>query len=83
MHLVNKVGGIANDQERAITVYVVLPVVQVIVVLERQVEPPVFRLKEKATGLEVGSLYVGDISKVDNHRHGSGLEGMKMRLSRH
>ena len=82
MYLVNKVGGIADTHERAARVDVILPTVQLLVVLERQVEPLVLRLEKKAIGFEVDPLYVGDISKADDSRRGASLERMKMRLSR-
>jgi hypothetical protein len=82
MYLVDKVGRVADTHKRAARVDVILPTVQLLVVLERQVEPLVLRLEKKAIGLEVDPLYVGNISKVDGSRHGAGLEGMKMWLSR-
>ena len=82
MHLVDKVGGVADTHERAARVDVILPTVQLLVVLERQVEPLVLRLKKKAIRLEVDPLNVCDISKIDSSRHWAGLERMKIRLSR-
>lgn len=77
MHLVNKVGRVADTHERTARVDVILPTVQLLVVLERQVEPFILRLEEEAIGLEVDPLDVGDISKVDVSRCGAGLRGGK------
>ena len=82
MYLVDKVGRIADTHEGAAGVNVILPTVQLLVVLERQVEPLVLGFEKKAIGLEVDPLYVCNISKVDGSRHGAGLEGMKISLSR-
>ena len=82
MHLVNKVGRVADTHERAARVDVILPTVQLLVVLERQMEPLVLRLEKKTIGLEVDPLYVGDISEVDGSGCGAGLGRMKMLLSR-
>jgi hypothetical protein len=82
MYLVNKVGRVADTHKRAARVDVILPTVQLLIVLERQVEPLVLCFKEKAIGLEVDPLDVGDISKVDGSRGGAGLERVKMWLSR-
>lgn len=46
MYLVNEVCGIADTHERATRVYVILPTIQFLVILEGQVESFVFRLKE-------------------------------------
>lgn len=73
----NKVCRIADSHERTARVNVVLPTIQVLVILEREKEPPVFRLKEETIGLNVDPLYVGDILKFDRYRHDGGLEGMK------
>jgi len=81
MYLVDKVGRVADTHERAARVDVVLPTVQLLVVLERQVEPLVLRLKKKTIGLEVNPLYVCNISKIDGSRHWAGLERMKIQLS--
>jgi hypothetical protein len=78
MYLVNKVCRVADTHERAARIDVILPTIQFLVVLERQVEPFVFCLKEQTIGLKVDPLYVCDISKVDSYRRGGGLEGMKM-----
>ena len=82
MYLVDKVGRVADTHERAARVDIILPTVQLLVVLERQVEPLVLCLKKKAIGLEVDPLYVCNISKVDSSRHWAGLGRMKIRLSR-
>ena len=78
----NEVGRVADPHERAARVDVILPAVQLLVVLERQVESFVFRLKKKAIGLEVDPLYVGNISKTDGSRCGASLGKMGMWLSR-
>lgn len=77
MHLVNKVCGIADTHERTARIDVILPTIQFIVALERQVEPFVLRLKEQAIRLEIDPFYVGDIPKIDSDRRGGGLEGVK------
>ena len=82
VYLVDKVGRVADTHKRAAGVDVILPTVQFLVVLERQVEPLVLRLEEKTVGLEVDPLYVGNISKVDSSGCGAGLEKVKMWLSR-
>lgn len=68
MHLVDKVCRVTDTHERAARVDVILPTVQLLVVLERQVEPFVFRLKKKAVGLKVDPFYVCNISKIDGSR---------------
>ena len=78
VYLVNKVGRVADTHERAARVDVILPTVQFLVALKRQVEPLVLRLEKKTIGLEVDPLYVCNISKVDSSRRGAGLEGMKI-----
>ena len=82
MYLVDKVGRVADTHERAARVDVILPTVQLLVVLERQMDPLVLRLKKKAIGLEVNPLYVCNISKIDGSRHWAGLERVKIRFSR-
>lgn len=76
--LVNKVCRIADAHERAARVDIVLPTIQLFVVLEREVETLVLRFEEQTIGLKVGPFYVGDISKVDGHRRGAGLERMEV-----
>jgi hypothetical protein len=83
MYLVDKVGRVADTHKRTAGVDVILPTVQLLVVLERQMEPLVLRLEKKAIGLEVDPLYVCNISKIDGSRHWAGLEGIKIRLSRY
>jgi hypothetical protein len=82
MYLVNEVGRVADVRERAARVDVILLAVELLVVLERQVQSHVFRLKKKTIGFEVDLLYVGNISKTDGSRCGAGLEKMGMWLSR-
>ena len=78
MHLVDKVGRVADTHKRATRVDIILPTVQLLVVLERQVKPLVLRLKKKAIRLEVDPLYVCNIPKIDGSRYWPGLERMKI-----
>ena len=79
--LVNEVGGVANTHERTARIDVILPAVQLLIVLERQMEPFILGFEKEAIGFKVDPLYVGDVSKVDCSGRGTGLERMKMRLS--
>jgi len=78
----SKVGIIADTCERAAGVDVILPAVQFLVVLERQVAPLVLRLEKKTVGLEVNPLCVSNVPEVDGSRRGAGLDGIKMWLGR-
>lgn len=66
-----------GDPKRAKKEYIVLPAVQFLVALEREVEPLAFRFKEKAMCLKLNALYVGDISDVDRYEYGATLEKTK------
>ena len=82
VYLVNEIGRIADTHERAAGVDIILPAIQLLVVLERQVEPLVLCFEKKTIRLEVDPLYVGNISKVDGSRRRAGLGRVKMWLRR-
>ena len=65
MNLVHKIGGTAVAHQRASGVNVVLPAVQLLVALEREIYPLVLRLQEQAIGLEVCPFDICDIRERD------------------
>jgi hypothetical protein len=60
MHLVHKVGGIAHAQGTP-GVHVVLPAVDLLIVLEREVKPLLFGFEEQAVRLRVCPFNVRNV----------------------
>ena len=65
MDLVHEVGGIAHSHERTPGVDIVLPSVQLLVALEREIYPFILGLEKETVRLKICPLDVGDIGEID------------------
>lgn len=62
MNLVDKVGGVRNAHKGTTGVDIVLPPIQFLVALERQVKTLLFRFENKAVWLKVSAFHTGYVT---------------------
>ena len=66
MDFMLEVRGLADATKRTATVNIVEPLVDLLVIFEREIDPPVGSFDDKTVGFELHAFYIGDIADFEH-----------------